>query len=75
MAIYRLRREVDGHTFDDVDASNAEHALAIFSRQTGVALTLNPGPAAPQFMMGLIEKGLHWAKPLDISVWERPPSN
>ena len=68
MPIYRLRRVSDNKTFDE-DARDDAHAVMVFGQLLSVALTLE-GPAAPQYMMGRIEKDLGWAKPEDIPVYE-----
>ena len=72
MPIYRLWRESDNKTFDDKDARDDKHALILFGQELNVTLTLTEGPAAPQYMMGRIEKGASWTKPPDISVYEVP---
>ncbi len=70
MPIYRLWRQSDDKTFEK-DARDDEHALELFGQELDVPLTLTEGPAAPQYMMGRIEKKtVNWTKPLDISVWE-----
>ncbi len=68
MAIYRLRR-IDSQIAVDTDASNNDDALAKFAQRLGVALSFE-GPAAPQYMMGLVPKEAFFAKPEDIPVYE-----
>ena len=55
-----------------VDARNDEEAVAKFSGQLGVNLTLEEGPAVPEYMMGRIPSDARWAKPEDIPVYEVP---
>lgn len=69
MPIYRLWRQSDDKTFEK-DARDDEHALVVFGQLLGVTLTFAEGPAAPQYMMGRIEKEPSWTKPLDIPVYE-----
>ena len=69
MPIYRLKRMSDGETFD-ADARDYGHALVVFGHRLGANLTLEEGLAAPQYMMGRIEKEPSWMKPLDIAVYE-----
>lgn len=69
MPIYRLWRQLDNETFEE-DARDDEHALAVFGQLLNVRLTLTEGPAAPPYMMGRVEKALHWVGPLDIPVYE-----
>ena len=70
MSIYRLWRESDDKSFDDIEAHDDEHALEVFRQQLGITLTLTEGPAAPQYMMGRIEKEAAWTKRPDIAVYE-----
>ena len=70
MSIYRLWRQSDDKTFEDIEARDERHALAIFQEMFGLKLTFAEGPAAPQYMMGRIEKAVSWTKPLDIPVYE-----
>ncbi len=56
MAIYRFWRAANGKSFDDIEARDDDHALEVFGQLLGVTLTLTEGPAAPQYMMGRIEK-------------------
>ena len=73
MAIYRFWRVSDAKSFDDIEARDDEHALEVFGQQRGVTLTpLTEGPAAPQYMMGRIEKEAAWTKKPDIAVYEIP---
>ncbi len=67
--IYRLQRQSDGKMFEQ-DARDDEHALLVFGKLLGATLTFAEGPAAPQYMMGRIEKAASWTKPLDISVYK-----
>ncbi len=69
MPIYRLWRESDLKEFE-TDAINAEQAVKLFGQMLGAVLTLEEGPAAPQYMMKHIPKDVHWDKPYDISVYE-----
>ena len=71
MPIYRLCRESDNEEFD-AEARDNEHAVSVFTEKLGVGLTLEEGPAGPQYMMGRIPQDVHWAKPLNIPVWEIP---
>ena len=66
MAIYRLWRQSDNHTFDDIEARDKEHAVATFANQHGLSLTLEEGEAGPEYMMGRVEKDPHWSKGPDI---------
>ena len=68
--IYRLWRQSDDKTFEDIEARDEGHALAIFQEKFGLNLTLVEGPAAPEYMMGRIEKAVSWTKPPDIPVYE-----
>ncbi len=70
MPIYRLWRQSDDKTFDDISARDDEHALELFGQELGIILTFAEGPAAPPYMMGRQEKAVSWTKPLDISVWD-----
>jgi hypothetical protein len=72
MSIYRLWRELDDKSFDDIEARDNEHALEVFGQQLGITLTLKEAPAAPQYMMGRIEKWAGWTKKPDIAVYETP---
>ncbi len=72
MSIYRLWRELDDKSFDDIEARDDEHALEVFRQQLGITLTLTEGLAAPQYMMGHIEKLVGWTKKPDIAVYETP---
>ncbi len=72
MLIYRLWRESDDKSLDDIEARDDEHALGVFGQQLGVTLTLTAGPAAPQYMMGRIKKWASWTKKPDIAVYETP---
>ena len=71
MAIYRLWRQSDDHTFEVIDAADKKHALAQFEEKHGLALTLEEGDAAPEYMMGRMEKNVCWTHPPDIPVWEK----
>ena len=75
MPMYSLWRESDNKTFDPVEARNDRHAIAIFSQQLGVELTLNEGPAGPPYMMGRLGKAVAWMKPQDIPVWVKEPDS
>ncbi len=70
MAIYRLWRASNGKSFDDIEARDNEHALEVFGQLLGITLTLTEGLAAPQYMMGRIEKGAAWTKRPGIAVYE-----
>ncbi len=72
MSIYRLWRDSDDKSFDDIEARDDEHALEVFGQQLGITLTLKEAPAAPQYMMGRIEKWASWTKKPDIAVYETP---
>ena len=69
MAIYRLRRMSDLESFE-VDARDDAHAVLLFRRLLGISLTLEEGPAAPQYMMSRVTKEPRWTKPEDIPVYE-----
>ena len=71
MAIYRLRRPLDDHTFEDIEARDERHALAIFGEKLDLVFTLDAGEAAPEYMMGRIEKNVSWTRPPDIPVWKK----
>ena len=71
MAIYRIWRQSDNETFD-MEARDDEHAVKVFGELLGVTLTLAEGPAAPPYMMGLIEKDVSWTKKPNIAVYEIP---
>ncbi len=70
MAIYRLWRESDNKTFDDIEARDHEHAITIFGEKLGIKLTLTEGPVAPGYMMQRIEKEVSWTPAPGIPVWE-----
>jgi hypothetical protein len=72
LSIYRLWRESDNKSFDDIEARDSEHALEVFGQLLGITLTLKEAPAAPQYMMGRIEKWAGWTKKPDIAVYETP---
>ncbi len=72
MSIYRLWRDSDDKSFDDIEARDDEHALEVFGQQLGITLTLKEAPAAPQYMMGRIEKWASWTEKPDIAVYETP---
>ena len=74
MTIYSLWQESDNTTLDGVEARDDAHAVAIFSRQLGVELTLDEGPAAAAYMMRRTENEAHWAKAPDIPVWVKAPA-
>ena len=74
MPKYRLWRQSDDKTFEDIEARDKGHALAIFQEKFGLNLTLAEGPAAPQYMMGRIEKAVSWTKAPDIPVWIKGPA-
>jgi hypothetical protein len=76
MPIYRIRQERDTTTCE-CDASSPGDAIAVFSELLGITLTLTEGPAAPDYMMGRVERGPHWGEgKLEISVYEvRPDTN
>ena len=69
MPIYRLWRESDLKEFE-TDAANDEQAVKVFGQMLGAALTLEEGPAAPQYMMKRVPKDVQWGKPPHISVYE-----
>lgn len=69
MVIYRLWRQTDNHTFRDIEARDNEHAIAVFGEMLGTFLTLKQGQAAPEYMMGSVDKEAGWARPPDIPVW------
>ena len=78
MPIYSLWREHDDRTFDGEEARDAAHAVGIFSQKLGIELTLKEGPAAPSYMMRLVERhdpmNPRWVKAPDIPVWVKEPS-
>ena len=69
MAIYRLWRQSDNRTFADIEARNAEHAVAVFGEKLGATLTLEEGQAAPQYMLAQIDKSVSFTTPPGILVW------
>ncbi len=73
MPIYRLWRASDDTTFDDVDARDNAHAIAMFSQQLDMAFTLEEGPNVAPYMMGRIAKEVGWTKAPDIPVWVKEP--
>ncbi len=75
MPYYRLWRQSDNTWHGPVNARDHAHAVAIFSEQLNITLTLEEGPAAPPYMMGRVEKEVGWTKKPDIAVWEAPPSS
>ena len=70
MPYYQLWRQSDNKTFDLINARDKEHAVAIFGQSLRTKLTLAEGPAAPEYMMGRIEKEVSWRPKPDIPVWE-----
>ncbi len=78
MPIYSLWRESDNTTIDGVEARDDAHAVAIFSRQLDVELTLDKGPAVATYMMRRTEREealkARWLKAHDILVWAKMPS-
>ena len=73
--IYRLWRISDDKIFEDIEARDGGHALAIFQEKFGLKLTSIRGQAAPEYMMGHIKKDVNWTPTPNIPLWEeREPS-
>jgi len=73
MPDFRLWRESDDTWYGPVNARDDAHAVAIFSQQLGVTLTLEEGPMVAAYMMARREpqEGATWAKAPDIPVWAK----
>lgn len=78
MPYYRLWRESDNTWHGPVNARDDAHAVAIFSEQLNLMLTLEEGPMVATYMMARKDSTEpEWAKPPSIPVWvkELDPSN
>ena len=74
MALYRIRRMADPETFTE-EARDTDEAVAKFSSQLGVNLTLKEGDIVAEYMMALVLPDPHFAKPEGIPVYVAPSSN
>lgn len=74
MPDYTLWRQADNTTHGPVNARDNAHAVAVFSGQLGINLTLEEGPNVATYMMARRDRqeGAAWARPPDIPVWEKP---
>ena len=75
MPDYRLWRESDDGWSESVNARDDAHAVAIFSEQLGITLTLEQGPMVATYMMARRDRqeGATWAKKPTIPVWVKDP--
>ena len=78
MPYYRLWRQSDNTWYGPVNAREDPHAVAIFSEQLDIMLTLEEGSAAPSYMMAGRDRQdpgeATWAKDPDIPVWAKDPA-
>ena len=78
MPYYRFWRQSDNKWHGPVKVRDDAHAVAIFSEQLDITLTLEEGPAAPPYMMAHKNRpepeGPVWANDPDIPVWPKDPS-
>ena len=79
MPYYRLWQQSDDTWHGPVNARDDAHAVAIFSEQLDVSLTLEEGPMVATYMMARRDRQeppkATWAKPPDIPVWVKEPSS
>ncbi len=78
MPYYRLWRQPDNTWHGPVNARDDGHAVAIFSEQLGITLTLEEGPLVATYMMARRDRQeperATWAKDPDIPVWVKDPA-
>lgn len=76
MPYYTPRRASDNTKHGPISARDDAHAVAVFSTDLGISLTLEEGLVVAPYMMVRNEnqEGATWRKVPDIAVWVRDPN-